>query len=52
LVGSNQVSVISKLEPEYTPEAKAEKIEGTTALRLVIDQNVIAQKIQVVRFAR
>jgi protein TonB len=41
--------VISKFEPEYTPEATADKIQGTTVLQLTIDQNGKAQDIWVVK---
>lgn len=41
--------VISKIEPQYTQEAKDEKIQGTVVMRLVIDQQGLAQNIQVVR---
>ena len=41
--------VISKIEPVYTPEAKAEKIQGTVVMRMVVDQNGSARDIEIVR---
>ncbi|HWZ33232.1 MAG TPA: M56 family metallopeptidase [Bryobacteraceae bacterium] len=41
--------VISKAEPHYTEEARDARIEGTVALRCVIDEAGIAENIEVVR---
>ncbi len=41
--------VIEKVEPQYTPEARDAKIEGTTVLQCVIDETGIARSIVVVR---
>jgi len=41
--------VVSKVEPQYTHEAKEEKIQGTVVMRMVIDQNGRAQDIEIVR---
>ncbi len=40
-------SVVSKVMPSYTPEAKAEKIQGTVTLNLVVNSQGIADDIQV-----
>ncbi len=42
-------SVIHKVEPEYTPEAKDEKIEGTVVLQVEIMIDGTAQNIRVKR---
>jgi TonB family protein len=41
-------SLISKVEPEYTNEARQKKISGVILLSLVVDENGIAQNIKVV----
>ena len=41
--------VIYHIEPEYTPDAREKKIEGTVALTLTIDEQGLPQNIQVTR---
>ena len=47
--GLTPPSVIKKVDPVYTPDARDARIQGTTALRLVIDENGVAQNIEVAR---
>jgi TonB family protein len=47
--GLTPPSVISKTEPQYTPEAKDQKVQGTVVMRMVIDRDGIAQDIAVVQ---
>jgi TonB family protein len=46
---TTQPKVVYKVEPKYTEEAKSAKISGSVLLSLVVDQNGIAQDIQVAR---
>ena len=41
--------VIYKAEPQYTEEAKAAKVMGTVALKLMVDEQGNAQDIQVTK---
>jgi periplasmic protein TonB len=47
--GATPPRVLQKTEPEYTPEAKAAKIDGTVLLTLVVGSDGVARDIQVVR---
>jgi TonB family protein len=47
--GVSQPSIIRKVEPEYTPEAKDGKIEGTVKLLVTIAPEGIASDIRVVK---
>jgi TonB family protein len=47
--GLTPPKVASKTEPQYTPEAREAKIEGTTVLTLVINENGLADNLQVQR---
>jgi TonB family protein len=47
--GVSQPKVIYKQEPQYTEEAKDEKIEGTVALQVVISTTGYAENIRVTR---
>jgi len=42
-------SVIYKVNPKYTPQAKAAKIQGTVALNLVVDKQGLPVNVHVVR---
>jgi len=41
--------LVSKAEPQYTPEALAAKLEGTVLLSLVVDEKGVPQSIHVLR---
>jgi len=41
--------VIYKVNPKYTPQAKAAKIQGTVALNLVVDKQGLPVNVHVVR---
>ncbi len=41
--------LINKTEPDYTPEAKQAKIQGTVLLSVVIGKNGVVQNVQVTR---
>jgi TonB family protein len=45
--GLTPPKVASKVNPEYTEEARAAKIQGTTVLTVVVDQKGMAQNIKV-----
>jgi TonB family protein len=45
--GLTPPKVASRVEPQYTEEARAAKIQGTTTLTLVITEKGLAEKIQV-----
>jgi TonB family protein len=45
--GLTPPKVASKVEPQYTEEARAAKIQGTTVLTMVVNKNGLAEKIQV-----
>jgi TonB family protein len=47
--GVSQPRIIHKVEPQYTPEAKDDKIEGTVQLRLEITADGFAQNIHVTK---
>jgi protein TonB len=47
--GATPPKVLQKTDPEYTPEAKAAKIDGTVLLSLVVGSDGVARDIQVVR---
>jgi TonB family protein len=47
--GLKSPRLLSKVEPEYTQEARDAKIQGTVALRCVINENGQAENIEVVR---
>jgi TonB family protein len=47
--GVTAPSIIRKVEPEYTPEAKADKIEGMVVLQMEIMIDGSAQNIRVTR---
>jgi TonB family protein len=47
--GVSQPSVISKVDPEYTPEAHDAKVEGPVLLSIVIGTDGKAHDINVVR---
>ncbi len=47
--GLSPPSVVSKVEPQYTEEARTAKIEGTVALMVEIDENGLAKNIRVTR---
>jgi TonB family protein len=47
--GVTQPRILYKQEPEYTPEAKDEKIEGTVTLQVVIATTGYAENIRVIR---
>ena len=41
--------IVKRVEPQYTEEARAARIEGTVLVRGVVDENGRVQKITVVR---
>ena len=45
--GDRKARVIYRVEPEYTPDAREKKIEGTVVLTLTIDHEGLPQNIQV-----
>ena len=47
--GVSPPKVLSKIEPEYTAEARDARIEGTVELSLQIDADGLAQNIQITR---
>jgi len=47
--GVSAPSVLTKVEPEYSEEARKAKWQGTVLLSLVVDENGRAQNIKVVR---
>jgi periplasmic protein TonB len=47
--GVSAPSVLSKVEPEYSEEARKAKWQGTVVLRLVVDDQGRPQQLQVVR---
>ena len=47
--GVTPPKVLSKIEPEYTAEARDARIEGTVELSLQIDADGLAQNIQITR---
>ena len=47
--GTTAPSPISKVEPEYTADAKANKIEGTVLLRLAVTEAGLAEDLVVAR---
>jgi len=47
--GLTPPKVASKVDPQYTEEARAAKIQGTTVLTMVVNEKGLAEKIQVKR---
>jgi len=47
--GVSQPTLLSKVEPEYSEEARKAKWQGTVVLSLVVDEAGVAQNIKVVR---
>ena len=47
--GVSQPSVISKVEPEYSEEARKAKWQGQVILQLVVDEHGHAQNVKVLR---
>jgi TonB family protein len=47
--GTTPPSVLKKLEPEYTEEARAEKIAGTVLLSIVIETDGSASSFQILK---
>lgn len=45
--GDRKARVIYRVEPEYTPDAREKKIEGTVVLTLTIDHEGLPQNIQI-----
>jgi len=45
--GITAPKVLSKIDPQYTPEARADKVSGTVTLMMVIGDNGIARDITV-----
>ena len=42
-------TVSTKVDPKYTQEAKAAKVEGAVTLKLVVDRNGVPRDIEVVK---
>ena len=47
--GVSQPTLISKVEPNYTQEARDAKIQGVVQLSSVVDENGLAQDIKILR---
>lgn len=47
--GVSQPTLLSKVEPEYSEEARKAKWQGTVVLSLIVDENGTAQQIKVAR---
>jgi TonB family protein len=47
--GVSQPTLLSKVEPEYSEEARKAKWQGTVVLSLIVDASGLAQEIKVVR---
>jgi TonB family protein len=47
--GVRAPALVSKVEPDYTQEARDAKIQGTVVLRVVIDETGNAQRVEVTR---
>ncbi|HXK04855.1 MAG TPA: TonB family protein [Verrucomicrobiae bacterium] len=47
--GVTAPSLLSKVEPQYSEDARASKIAGTVTLQVVIDTDGIAKEIQVIK---
>ena len=47
--GVSAPTVLSKVEPEYSEEARKAKWQGTVILQLVVDEHVMPQQMRVTR---
>jgi TonB family protein len=47
--GSLRPTVISKTEPQYTPEARTAKLQGSVMLSLTVDERGLPHEIKVIR---
>jgi TonB family protein len=47
--GVTAPSLLSKVEPEYSEEARAAKLQGTVLLKVVVDTDGLAKNIQVLK---
>ncbi|MGO9254987.1 MAG: energy transducer TonB [Bryobacteraceae bacterium] len=47
--GSSPLLLISKREPEYSPEALKAKLQGSVLIRLVVDENGVPRDMKVLR---